>query len=82
MQKVSWSGHLFACNHLALLDASARANSGQCALGAPFLKGDEIVDGLKQIWCSKDCGWRKICPRYISVWCSISEGMEEKVKDG
>ena len=43
MQKVSWSGHLFACNHLALLDASARANSGQCALGAPFLQGDEIV---------------------------------------
>ena len=48
MQKVSWSGHLFACNHLALLDASARANSGQCALGAPFLKGDEIVDGLNR----------------------------------
>ena len=48
---------------------SARAISGQCALGAPRRNGDEMVRResqlLKHKWCSMQVGWRSMWPRYF-----------------
>ena len=43
---------------------SANASSGQCALGAPLLKGEKIVrcesDGFNIMSDSGESGWRRI----------------------
>ena len=65
------------------LEASAKDSSGQCALGAPLRKGEEIVrrekDGLNIILDSGEDGCRRIWPTHFILESEIrsEEGTQE-----
>ena len=60
MKIISGEGTLLLLQQLRRYWDSAKASSGQCALGAPRRNGDEMVRSeselLKHIWCSMQVG--------------------------